>query len=459
MTRSLRRDRCHADRGPRGAPGTRRPRRRRVPRRAVRGDRGARRRAPPRARGAAHRVGQVGGLLRRDAAAAPQRGAGPDRARLAAARPHARPDRGRRACRACAPSRSTRRTPHEWADVLRAARPPTRSTCCSSRPSGSTTRRSARSSCPRWCAASACSSSTRRTASATGATTSGPTTGGCATSSRGCPPACRCSRRRRRRTAGWWPMSPSSSAGRRRATCSPSADRSRAPRCGSACCACPTRRAGSAWLLSHLGDLPGSGIIYTLTVAAANDTARLLRERGHDVRAYTGQTDPDEREESEALLKRNEVKALVATSALGMGFDKPDLGFVVHLGAPSSPVAYYQQVGRAGPRHRERRRAAAARRRGPRHLALLRDRVDARPRSAPSAVIGALSDAPAVDAGARGDGRHPPHAARAAAQGARRRRCGAARAGRLGRNRASRGPTTPSATAASPPSARPSSST
>ncbi|HVQ27456.1 MAG TPA: helicase-related protein, partial [Planctomycetota bacterium] len=103
-----------------------------------------------------------------------------------------------------------------------------------------------------------------------------------------------------------------------------------------------------AWLLSHLDDLPGSGIIYTLTVAAANDTARLLRERGYDVRAYTGQTDPDEREESEALLKRNGVKALIATSALGMGFDKPDLGFVVHLGAPSSPVAYYQQVGRAG---------------------------------------------------------------------------------------------------------------
>jgi len=103
-----------------------------------------------------------------------------------------------------------------------------------------------------------------------------------------------------------------------------------------------------AWLLSHLADLPGSGIIYTLTVAAANDTARLLRERGYDVRAYTGQTDADEREESEALLKDNRVKALVATSALGMGFDKPDLGFVVHLGAPSSPVSYYQQVGRAG---------------------------------------------------------------------------------------------------------------
>ena len=103
-----------------------------------------------------------------------------------------------------------------------------------------------------------------------------------------------------------------------------------------------------AWLISHLGDLPGSGIIYTLTVSAANDTARLLREHGYEVRAYTGQTDTEEREESEALLKENQVKALVATSALGMGFDKPDLGFVVHLGAPSSPVSYYQQVGRAG---------------------------------------------------------------------------------------------------------------
>ncbi|RWZ52753.1 ATP-dependent DNA helicase RecQ [Labedella phragmitis] len=109
-----------------------------------------------------------------------------------------------------------------------------------------------------------------------------------------------------------------------------------------------TSRQRLAWLLTHIGDLRGSGIIYTLTVSAAEDAARLLRGAGHEVRAYTGRTDPDEREESEGMLKRNELKALVATSALGMGFDKPDLGFVVHLGAPSSPVAYYQQVGRAG---------------------------------------------------------------------------------------------------------------
>ena len=110
----------------------------------------------------------------------------------------------------------------------------------------------------------------------------------------------------------------------------------------------PDARSRLGWLLEHLNELPGSGIIYTLTVAGAQDTARLLREAGHNVRAYTGQTDTAEREESENLLKGNRVKALVATSALGMGFDKPDLGFVLHLGAPSSPVAYYQQVGRAG---------------------------------------------------------------------------------------------------------------
>ena len=103
-----------------------------------------------------------------------------------------------------------------------------------------------------------------------------------------------------------------------------------------------------AWLIAHLGDLTGSGIVYTLTVAAAEDVAVALREAGHQVAAYTGRTEPSERIRLEEALRDNEVKALVATSALGMGFDKPDLGFVLHLGAPSSPVAYYQQVGRAG---------------------------------------------------------------------------------------------------------------
>ena len=102
------------------------------------------------------------------------------------------------------------------------------------------------------------------------------------------------------------------------------------------------------WLAEHLGDLPGSGIIYTLTVAATEDVTAFLRSAGHDVLAYSGRTDTAERLEAESALVENRVKALVATSALGMGFDKPDLGFVVHVGAPQSPIAYYQQVGRAG---------------------------------------------------------------------------------------------------------------
>ncbi|MEW1719218.1 RecQ family ATP-dependent DNA helicase [Streptomyces sp. NPDC093109] len=103
-----------------------------------------------------------------------------------------------------------------------------------------------------------------------------------------------------------------------------------------------------AWLADHLTELPGSGIIYTLTVAAAEEVTAFLRQCGHTVASYTGRTENAERQQAEDDLLANRVKALVATSALGMGFDKPDLGFVVHLGSPSSPIAYYQQVGRAG---------------------------------------------------------------------------------------------------------------
>ncbi|MEO3975534.1 RecQ family ATP-dependent DNA helicase [Streptomyces sp. CAU 1734] len=103
-----------------------------------------------------------------------------------------------------------------------------------------------------------------------------------------------------------------------------------------------------AWLADHLGELPGSGIIYTLTVAAAEEVTAHLRQCGHTVASYTGRTENADRQQAEEDLLANRVKALVATSALGMGFDKPDLGFVIHLGSPSSPIAYYQQVGRAG---------------------------------------------------------------------------------------------------------------
>ena len=102
-----------------------------------------------------------------------------------------------------------------------------------------------------------------------------------------------------------------------------------------------------AWLADHLAEQPGSGIVYCLTVAATQEVADYLRSRGHAVAAYSGQTEATERLALEQDLLDGRVKALIATSALGMGFDAT-LGFVVNLGAPASPVAYYQQVGRAG---------------------------------------------------------------------------------------------------------------
>jgi len=103
-----------------------------------------------------------------------------------------------------------------------------------------------------------------------------------------------------------------------------------------------------AWIADALEQLPGSGIVYVLTVAEAERLTAFLRSCGHAVDAYSGQIDADQRLKVEYRLRHNQVKAVVATSALGMGYDKPDLGFCVHVGSPSTPVAYYQQVGRAG---------------------------------------------------------------------------------------------------------------
>lgn len=101
-----------------------------------------------------------------------------------------------------------------------------------------------------------------------------------------------------------------------------------------------------AWLAENIPGLPGSGIVYTLTVRDAKLVAAWLEARGIRAAAYTGQT--EDREPLEQALLRNEIKALVATTALGMGYDKPDLAFVIHYQTPGSVVAYYQQVGRAG---------------------------------------------------------------------------------------------------------------
>lgn len=109
----------------------------------------------------------------------------------------------------------------------------------------------------------------------------------------------------------------------------------------------PSQSERLAWLAAHVPTLPGHGIIYTLTVRDAGQVAAWLKSRGVNVEAYTGETG-ERRVELENALLENRVKALVATTALGMGFDKPDLGFVIHYQAPGSVVAYYQQVGRAG---------------------------------------------------------------------------------------------------------------
>ncbi len=103
-----------------------------------------------------------------------------------------------------------------------------------------------------------------------------------------------------------------------------------------------------AWLATWLPRLEGSGIVYTLTKRDADLVAGWLDGHGIAAQAYSGEVDTAQRVAVEERLLANDLKAVVATSALGMGYDKPDLGFVVHYQAPGSVIAYYQQVGRAG---------------------------------------------------------------------------------------------------------------
>jgi len=103
-----------------------------------------------------------------------------------------------------------------------------------------------------------------------------------------------------------------------------------------------------AWLAEVVPALEGSGIVYALTIKDVRRVAEWLRSRGVDAAAYTGKTDPEERLEIERQLTEGALKVVVATSALGMGYDNPHIHFVIHFQSPGSPVAYYQQVGRAG---------------------------------------------------------------------------------------------------------------
>ena len=103
-----------------------------------------------------------------------------------------------------------------------------------------------------------------------------------------------------------------------------------------------------AWLAREIPTFPGSGIVYCLTVRDTTQVASWLDKQGIPALAYSGESDSADRPAIEDALLANTVKVVVATSALGMGFDKPDLGFVIHYQSPGSPIAYYQQVGRAG---------------------------------------------------------------------------------------------------------------
>ncbi|NYT62973.1 RecQ family ATP-dependent DNA helicase [Alcaligenaceae bacterium] len=117
----------------------------------------------------------------------------------------------------------------------------------------------------------------------------------------------------------------------------------------------PDQASRLAWLAQVIPTLPGTGIVYALTVRDAEQVAQWLNANGIDAKAYHGSIEADGFENSnlyrqhlEELLLNNQLKVLVATTALGMGYDKPDLSFVFHYQAPGSIVAYYQQVGRAG---------------------------------------------------------------------------------------------------------------
>lgn len=109
-----------------------------------------------------------------------------------------------------------------------------------------------------------------------------------------------------------------------------------------------------AWIYENINKIEGSGIIYCLTTSDCNKVAKWLRNKGINALEYHTRLSEDReeqrrmREEREQMLMNNKVKALVATIALGMGYDKPDLAFVIHYQRPGSLVEYYQQIGRAG---------------------------------------------------------------------------------------------------------------
>lgn len=109
-----------------------------------------------------------------------------------------------------------------------------------------------------------------------------------------------------------------------------------------------------AWLYENINKIPGSGIIYCMTKNDCNNVSRWLRSKGIEALEYHTSLSSDKieqkwlEEKREDMLMNNEIKVLVSTIKIGMGYDKPDLSFVIHFQRPGSLVAYYQQIGRAG---------------------------------------------------------------------------------------------------------------
>jgi ATP-dependent DNA helicase RecQ len=103
-----------------------------------------------------------------------------------------------------------------------------------------------------------------------------------------------------------------------------------------------------AWIVENIHKMPGSGIIYCLTVSSCNHLAEYLIKSGINAYSYHADLDEEEAAVREKMLQNNQIKVLVATVKLGMGYDKDDIGFVIHFQKPGNVVSYYQQIGRAG---------------------------------------------------------------------------------------------------------------
>ena len=103
-----------------------------------------------------------------------------------------------------------------------------------------------------------------------------------------------------------------------------------------------------AWLAENIEKMPGSGVVYCLTKADCDLVTDWLNENNIKSEKYYADISKEDKAIVLEKFQKNEIKVLVATVAFGMGYDKPDIGFVIHFQRPANIVSYYQQIGRAG---------------------------------------------------------------------------------------------------------------